>query len=78
MSEPVIVDKKPVVLDLEPGTYFWCSCGRSQNQPFCNGAHAGSEFTPIKFELTEPKRVALCNCKYSENKPFCDGTHAKL
>ncbi|MBW4651461.1 MAG: CDGSH iron-sulfur domain-containing protein [Kaiparowitsia implicata GSE-PSE-MK54-09C] len=78
MSEPVIADKKPVVMELEAGTYYWCSCGQSSNQPFCNGAHQGTEFVPLKFDVEEAKQVALCNCKYTENKPFCDGSHAKL
>jgi CDGSH-type Zn-finger protein len=47
MSEPKIVDKKPVVLELEPKTYYWCTCGESTNQPYCNGAHKGTEFTPL-------------------------------
>ncbi len=78
MSEPVIFDKKPVVMELEPGSYYWCSCGQSANQPFCNGAHQGSGFTPLKFEITEKQRVALCNCKHTANAPFCDGSHARL
>lgn len=78
MTEPVIFDQKPAVMDLEAGTYFWCSCGRSDNQPFCDGSHKGTEFTPVKFELTEAKKVALCNCKHTQNQPFCDGAHTKL
>jgi CDGSH iron-sulfur domain-containing protein 3 len=78
MSEPVIAAKKPAVLDLEAGTYFWCSCGQSQNQPFCDGGHKGTEFTPMKFELAENKKVALCQCKYTANSPFCDGKHSQL
>ena len=78
MSEPTIADKKPAVLELEPGKYFWCSCGQSQNQPFCDGAHQGTEFAPQAFELTEKKTVALCQCKYTENSPYCDGKHSKL
>lgn len=78
MSEPVIFDKKPTVMKLEPGTYHWCSCGLSQNQPFCNGAHKGTEFKPLTFEITESKQVALCLCKHTANPPFCDGTHHKL
>ncbi|MEO1521485.1 MAG: CDGSH iron-sulfur domain-containing protein [Cyanobacteria bacterium J06633_2] len=76
--EPKIVDTKPVVMTLEPGTYYWCSCGFSDNQPFCNGAHKGTEFTPQAFEVSEEKQVALCLCKKTQNSPFCDGTHSKL
>lgn len=78
MPEPTIVDKKPTVLTLEPGTYYWCSCGLSENQPFCNGAHKGTDFKPLAFEVTEAKPVALCLCKYTGNAPFCDGAHQKL
>lgn len=78
MSEPLVVRKSPEVLELEPGTYFWCACGRSQKQPFCDGSHKGTGFTPVKFELTEKKTVALCLCKRTGNPPFCDGTHRRL
>lgn len=81
MSKPVIVDKKPVVLTLEPGTYYWCACGQSKthpDKPYCDGSHAGTDFTPVAFEVTEAKQVALCNCKQTGNPPYCDGTHAKL
>ncbi len=78
MSNPTIVDRKPVVLDLEPKTYYWCSCGQSQNQPYCDGKHQGTEFTPTAFEITEPKKVALCLCKHTGNPPYCDGAHSKL
>jgi CDGSH-type Zn-finger protein len=78
MSEPKIVDKKPVVLELEPKTYYWCTCGESTNQPYCNGAHKGTDFTPLAFEVTETKKVALCLCKHTGNAPFCDGAHTKL
>jgi CDGSH iron-sulfur domain-containing protein 3 len=78
MTEPVIADKKPVVLELDAGTYYWCSCGQSSNQPYCNGAHKGTDFTPMVFELAEKQKVALCLCKHTGNPPFCDGTHSKL
>jgi CDGSH-type Zn-finger protein len=78
VSEPVIFDTKPVVMDLEPGSYYWCSCGQSANQPFCDGSHKGTGFTPLKFEIAETKTVALCNCKHTGNTPFCDGSHSKL
>lgn len=78
MNEPVIFDKKPVVMELEAGSYYWCSCGKSGQQPFCDGAHKGTSFAPLKFDLAEKKTVALCNCKYTQNTPFCDGSHSKL
>jgi len=78
MADPVIADTVPAILELEAGTYHWCRCGQSQNQPFCDGAHAGTEFSPMKVELTEKKRVALCQCKHTGNEPFCDGAHATL
>ncbi|BAY50053.1 zinc finger CDGSH-type domain protein (plasmid) [Scytonema sp. HK-05] len=77
-NEPVIFDKKPIVIELEPGTYHWCSSGLSSNQPFCNGAHKGTGFKPIAFEITEKKRVALCACKHTGKAPFCDGSHHNL
>ena len=78
MSEPNICQKSPLVQKAEPGTYWWCTCGRSKAQPFCDGSHKGTDFTPRKVEITEAKTVAWCACKHSQNAPFCDGTHAKL
>lgn len=60
---------------IEGNAYYWCSCGKSANQPFCDGSHKGSEFTPVKFVAEETKTAYLCGCKKSANGPFCDGSH---
>lgn len=79
MKEPVIAAKQPAVLELAAGSYYWCRCGASKKQPFCDGAHKqGTDFTPLAFTLEQPKRVALCQCKHTATAPFCDGTHKKL
>jgi CDGSH-type Zn-finger protein len=77
MSKPEIVDNKPFVCEQNSGIYYWCACGKSKNQPFCDGSHKGSEFSPIKVSLDENKKVAWCMCKHSNNPPFCDGSHKK-
>ncbi len=78
MTKPKIAQKEPFVVDLEPGTYAWCACGLSKNQPFCDGSHVETDITPEVFEIEEEQTVALCGCKQSGNKPFCDGTHNDL
>ena len=78
MADPVCAQKAPYAIELEPGDYFWCACGKSKKQPFCDGSHKGGEFNPIKFTQTEKGKVWLCGCKQSKKKPFCDGTHKGL
>ncbi|MEI6083973.1 MAG: CDGSH iron-sulfur domain-containing protein [Verrucomicrobiota bacterium] len=78
MTTPNIADKKPAVLNLEPGTYWWCRCGQSKNQPYCDGAHKVTGFEPMEFKIDKAQRVALCNCKHTSTPPFCDGTHRTL
>ncbi len=78
METPEIAKKGPYVLDIEAGTYYWCACGKSSKQPFCDGSHKGSSFVPTKVEITEAKKVAFCGCKQSKNGAFCDGSHAKI
>jgi len=78
MSEPQIAQKFPYVMEVEPGNYAWCACGNSKNQPYCDGSHKGTEFRPIRVEITEKKKVAWCGCKHSNNKPYCDGSHKNL
>jgi len=78
MGEPKICDTKPCVREMEPGTYFWCSCGLSATQPFCDGSHKGSGMAPVKHVVEETSKVAWCMCKHADNSPCCDGSHAKL
>ena len=65
----------PVVETCPPGRYAWCACGKSANLPHCDGTHRGSEFVPVKVELTEVKKVAWCACGKTGGPPFCDGSH---
>lgn len=78
-AKPFVAQRKPYMLDLAPGDYWWCACGLSKKQPFCDGSHKGGPFTPSKFTVTEKTGTLwLCGCKQSKTKPFCDGTHNKL
>ena len=72
--------KMPYVMDMQPGEYWWCACGESANQPFCDGSHETKKtgMTPIRVVIDKPKKVAWCGCRASAKKPFCDGTHTKL
>ncbi len=79
MSEPTIAQKGPYAVQVEAGkSYYWCACGLSANQPFCDGSHKATDLNPMKFEATESKTVYLCGCKHTANPVFCDGSHAKL
>ncbi len=78
MTEPECPQKSPYVIEEQARKVAWCQCGRSANQPYCDGAHKGTDIRPIIIELPEAKRVAWCGCKQSGNKPFCDGTHKNL
>lgn len=78
MSEPVCAKATPYAVELEAGDYWWCSCGRSANQPFCDGSHKETDLEPHKFTLTQKTKVYLCGCKHSKNPPHCDGSHNDL
>ncbi len=79
MSEAVVAAKAPIAVDVEAGkTYWWCSCGKSAKQPFCDGSHKGSEFTPVEYVATESKQAWFCACKRTGSTPLCDGAHKRL
>ncbi|GMG88745.1 CDGSH iron-sulfur domain-containing protein [Biformimicrobium ophioploci] len=79
MSNPVIADSKPVKVSLSKGDeYYFCTCGRSKSQPFCDGSHAGTKFTPKVIVAEEDGGAYLCACKHTGNTPYCDGTHKKF
>ncbi len=79
MSEPVVAQKGPFAVEIEAGKdYYWCACGRSAKQPFCDGSHRVTEFAPKRFTAETSGQVYLCGCKRSKNAPFCDGSHRSL
>ena len=76
MTNPVRATEIPIAVTVEAGKdYWWCSCGLSKTQPFCDGSHSGSTFTPVKYSATESKPVYFCGCKASAKQPLCDGSH---
>ena len=79
MAEPVIAQKSPYAVDVEEGQeYWWCSCGKSASQPFCDGSHKGSEFTPVGWTAEKSETAYFCGCKATAGQPMCDGSHTKL
>jgi CDGSH-type Zn-finger protein len=78
MAEPHIAQRGPYAVELAPGDYWWCACGRSRRQPFCDGSHKATDFKPVKFTMGEAQKVWLCGCKRSKTMPFCDGSHKGL
>ncbi len=79
MTEPVIASKAPFATQVEAGkTYYWCSCGRSRTQPFCDGSHKGTDLSPIAWQAPETGTVYFCGCKRTRNPPLCDGSHKQL
>ena len=76
MNQPDRAADSPFGVDVEEGkSYFWCACGKSSNQPFCDGSHKGSEFSPVKYTAEKSRKVFFCGCKQTGNQPLCDGSH---
>ncbi|MCZ6459094.1 MAG: CDGSH iron-sulfur domain-containing protein [Gammaproteobacteria bacterium] len=76
---PQIAQKAPYPIEVQAGEkYFWCACGKSENQPFCDGSHQGSEFTPYAYNAEEDRTLYFCGCKQTAGAPLCDGTHNGL
>ncbi len=79
MNKPTVANNQPIPVELEAGkTYYFCTCGKSASQPFCDGAHKGTGFTPKAFTAEADGQAYLCQCKQTANAPFCDGAHAKI
>jgi len=79
LDKPVMAQKAPIEVQVESGkTYWWCACGLSRKQPFCDGSHKGTPFSPVEYRAiaTEPKW--FCGCKQTQTRPFCDGSHNRL
>jgi CDGSH iron-sulfur domain-containing protein 3 len=79
MAEPISAQKSPYGVTVEAGKeYWWCACGRSKNQPFCDGSHKGSAFAPVQWKAPETKQVWFCACKQTATQPLCSGAHEAL
>ncbi|PXX93244.1 glutamate synthase [Marinobacter vulgaris] len=78
-EKPVVASTTPYSVLVEAGkNYFWCACGRSNSQPFCDGSHKGTGFTPVKYTAEKEEKVVFCGCKHTGTPPLCDGTHNTL
>jgi CDGSH-type Zn-finger protein len=79
MEKAEVAGKSPHILEMESGkTYAWCACGKSSNQPWCDGSHQGSSFSPTVFTVDKAQTAAMCMCKQTKNPPYCDGSHMNL
>lgn len=79
MAEAVVAQKSPYGVQVEPGkAYWWCACGRSKSQPFCDGSHKGTGLEPKKYEAAKSAMVYFCGCKRTGDTPLCDGSHKTL
>ena len=76
---PAIGGRAPITIEVEAGkSYWWCACGLSKRQPFCDGSHKVTNFTPVEFKPTTSEKIWFCACKRSAKKPMCDGSHKRL
>lgn len=79
MAEPIPAQKAPYDVTVEGGReYWWCACGRSKSQPFCDGSHKGTGLSPMQYTATQSQQLWFCGCKHSAAKPLCDGSHKRL
>lgn len=78
MIQPLVAQKHSYKIELEPGEYLWCACGRSQTQPFCDDSHIGTGIEPVTFSIIEKKVYSICGCKHSAKQAICDGAHKQL
>ena len=78
-NQAVVAEKAPFAVEVEAGKkYWWCSCGRSSKQPFCDGEHKGTEFSPLEHTAEQAGKLYFCGCKATARMPLCDGSHSKL
>ncbi len=77
-SKPVVAQACPYIMEMEPGTYYWCACGRSKKQPFCDGSHEGTGIQPVEKVVEAKRKIAWCGCKHSKKGYQCDGSHSTL
>lgn len=79
MEDPKVAKKGPYAVEVTEGQdYYWCSCGQSKAQPFCDGSHKGSSFTPVQYKAAKSGTVYFCGCKHTKTPPLCDGSHNEL
>ena len=79
MSKGEVAGESPIAVDVEADkAYFWCTCGKSSKQPFCDGSHKGTDFAPMKWVAEEEGKKFFCTCKQTDGQPFCDGSHSKI